>query len=210
MTKKLTILLLFSSLSGLSQTRKGDWVISPQLGVLPSDVSIVSTDSFISQRYGLNIPIHYYFSNKLSFGLNILTYYNSFKNKNGFGINHLAIGISPEIQYNFSRKRLVPFIRIFPSLYLGYEHYELINYPLYISQRNQSHYIFSGTIKSLKVDIGLNYFVKERLGVFGMVTFGVDFVNPQIYRYGSLFNIGCQYIFSRRKQEEQKLSPRAF
>ena len=208
MTKKLIILLLFASLSGLAQTQKGDWVVSPQFRVLPW--GFVSNDFVKSQLYKIDIPIHYYLSNKLSFGLNISSQYshNNYSKSTIVQNDVFSIGISPELQYNFSKKRLVPFIKLFPVLYFGTTHQKIENPLGAINQQRPWNYDIRVTPLILNLSVGLNYLINERFGIYGAINWRELFQDS--YYAKPTFNIGCQYIFSRRKQQEQKLSPRAF
>ena len=79
MKKTLTIILLSISLSGFSQTEKGDWVITPTVGW---DTYREINVSEVSQaRFNLPISIHKYLSDRFAVGLTTYFYHDKYEHK---------------------------------------------------------------------------------------------------------------------------------
>jgi hypothetical protein len=83
MKKILTIILLSISLSGFSQTEKGDFVITPTVGwntYRTSEAINYSQTSYAQTRFNLPISIHKYLSDGFAIGLTNQFYFQTAKN----------------------------------------------------------------------------------------------------------------------------------
>ena len=102
MKKIFIILLSMCSFSGFSQTKKGDFVITPTSRWNMVGYRYITENS---ENLQLKLPIefHKYLSDKFAVGLKINCFYNSVKYyvTNQFEQNDTQINISPEVRYNF-------------------------------------------------------------------------------------------------------------
>ena len=173
MKKIFIILLLMSSLSGFSQTEKGDFVIT--LGLGKRNFTDYSRDS--SKYFSVQLPvsIHYYLSDKFAVGLNTIFRYSkdeTFSMNSGVTYRRQKnwdLFVTPELQYNFLRTRFTPFVR---ANYLGFislNHANIyyknaVNVPKNI-EGTETNFFNGLSFKSFSVDFGVTYYIKERLGL---------------------------------------------
>lgn len=110
MKKTLTIILLCISLSGFSQTEKGDFVITPTIGW--NMVKIEKTSD--SDVFRINFPIVFYkyLSDRFAIGYGLEFNYESVKPYivNQFERISFSINFVPEVRYNFLKSRFTPFV----------------------------------------------------------------------------------------------------
>lgn len=161
MKKILTIALLSISLSGYSQTEKGNFVITPTVGW--NTVKIDNT----SERdvFGVNISVvfHKYLSDRFAIGCGLRVNYESVKPYvvNQFERNSFSINFVPEARYNFLKNRFTPFVagRI---VYVGYITQFIDNPITPVELRRIGQLNFQD---GLQIDVGVSYFIKDRFGL---------------------------------------------
>ncbi|MEY4538922.1 MAG: hypothetical protein RLZZ306_679 [Bacteroidota bacterium] len=210
MKKTLTIILLSISLSGFSQTEKGDWVVTPTVGwdtYRTSEALNYSQTSYGQVRFNLPISIHKYLSDGFAIGLTNQFYFQKAKN---FTINNTpfdtsiwGIRIQPEARYNFLKSRFTPFIasRVFN---ITYQSVFADNPTTPVELRRISNLSFN---EGLQIDIGISYFIKDRFGLqVKLMDVGTwDFKNVNTNFYTPI-NFGLQFIINNPRSEIE--SPR--
>lgn len=170
MKKILTIALLSISLSGYSQTEKGDFVITPTVGW--SSFTNYSNSNSSDVRVQIPISTHYYLSDKFAVGLETGFRYTKLEyfltNNNYYSKQkHWDLFIRPELQYNFLRTRFTPFIKVNYGGLLSLEYVNVYfetsgSRGITITETNTySRLSFSNIYLSL----GLTYYVKQRFGL---------------------------------------------
>ncbi len=220
MKKPLTIILLSISLSGFSQTEKGDWVITPTVGwdsfANNSGNNFVGlSENYKLMNFQLPISTHYYLSDKFAIGLNTTFRYTKLER---FLINtnndyystqkSWAFIIKPEIQYNFLKTRFTPFVGV---NYLGFLWLDHSNIHVETSVSNSSDYteteVFNGlSFSNFSLNVGITYYVKQR---FGLQTWFAGINNSQNGFNAKAYlpiNFGLQFIINNPRPEVE--SPR--
>jgi hypothetical protein len=208
MKKALTIILLSISLSGFSQTEKGDFVITPTVG--RSNFNNSSGDNCSLFSIQLPISSHYYLSDKFAIGLNTkFRYYKAETFPINTGVIYQRqktwdLFIMPELQYNFLRTRFTPFVR---ANYLGFiwlNHANIysenaLNIPKSIEVTETN--FFNGlSFKSFSVDFGVTYYIKQRFGLqlsLATIYNQTDGIKAQ---FNIPYNIGLQFIINNPRK----------
>jgi hypothetical protein len=214
MKKILTIILLSISLSGFSQTEKGDWVITPVFG--KSNFTNNSEDSYKFFSIQLPVSVHYYLNDKFAVGLN--TFFRYSKTETfplNTGVNYTRqnawdLFVKPELQYNFLRTRFTPFIR---ANYLGFvwlNHANIysentVNIPKNI-EVTETIFFNALSFKSFSVDFGITYYIKERLGLQLSIASVYNQVDEIKAQFNIPYNFGLQFIINNPRSEIE--SPR--
>jgi hypothetical protein len=204
MKKILTIALLSISLSGISQTMKGDWVITPTVGWNTLKIDNTSERDIL----GINFPtvFHKYLSDKFAIGCGLEFTYNSVKSYvvNSYPYNStLIIGLVPEVRYNFLKTRLTPFVsgRFVES---GYSRFVVDDPSIPVVLRTRNNWYLN---TRPQIDVGVSYFIKERLGLqvklMNVSTWDFKGVNTNFY---TRINFGLQFIINNPRPEIE--SPR--
>lgn len=214
MKKILTIILLSISLSGFSQTEKGDFVVTPVVG--RNNFTNNSGDNFKYFSVQLPVSIQYYLSDKFAIGLNTEFRYSKAET---FPINtgvtytrqkSWDLLMKPELQYNFLRTRFTPFIR---ASYLGFIwlnhaniYYEnTVNVPKNVEVIETN--FFNGlSFKSFSLDFGVIYYIKQRLCLqlsLATIYSQTDDIKSQ---FNIPYNFGLQFIINNPRSEIE--SPR--
>jgi hypothetical protein len=199
MKKTLTIILLSISLSGFSQTEKGDFVITPTVGW---DTYRTSDAIDYSQtRFSFPVSIHKYLSDRFAIGLANGLYYlkvKSFTTNASFYTSIWEIRIQPEARYNFLKSRFTPFVagRIFNTTYQSV----FADNPTTPVDFRRINYVYFDT--GLYIDLGVSYFIKERFGLqFKLMDVGTwDFKNVNTNFYAPI-NFGLQFIINNPRSE---------
>ena len=199
MKKTLTIILISISLSGFSQTEKGD---TPTVGwntvQYRHDPSL-----FESLRVQLPIGFHKYLSDRFAIGLLFYFNYNSINPyvSNQFEQNSTRIGILPEVRYNFLKTRLTPFVagRVMDIAYqTTFNDIPIIPVEL----RRISGLNFN---TGLQIDVGVSYFIRERFGLqVKLMDVSAGFGNKANFYLP--INFGLQFIINNPRSEIE--SPR--
>jgi hypothetical protein len=198
MKKILTIALLSISLSGISQTMKGDWVITPTVGWNTLKIDNTSERDIL----GIKFPIvfHKYLSDKFAIGCDFEFSYYSIKPyvANSYALNKTRIKIVPESRYNFLKTRLTPFVsgRIVEFTYDS-QFVDNPTQPIEFRRiSNLSLYIRT------QIDVGISYFIKERFGLqvklMDVGTWDFKEVNTNFY---TPINFGLQFIINNPRAE---------
>ncbi len=193
MKKTLTIIILSISLSGFSQTEKGDFVITPTVGWNTLSISNNSDRDVFQAR--LPIGFHKYLSDRLAVGLLFYFDYNSIKPhvSNQFEQNSTRVGILPEIRYNFLRTRLTPFIagRISD---IGYVTQFYDNPATPVGLRRISQFNLQN---GLQMEVGVSYFVKDRFGLqVKLIDLNAGLFNRTDFKAYLPINFGLQFIIN--------------
>jgi hypothetical protein len=194
MKKTLTIILLSISLSGFSQTMKGDFVITPTVGWSTITHRFVP-DNFEAFQVNLPTGFHKYLSDRFAIGLtNYISYnytqpYVSYQ----FYQSTFRIGIVPEIRYNFLKSRLTPFItgRI---LDIGYITQFYDNPATPVELRRISEFNLQN---GLQMEVGVSYFVKDRFGLqVKLIDLNAGLFNRTDFKAYLPINFGLQFIIN--------------
>jgi hypothetical protein len=164
MKKTLTIILLSISLSGFSQTGKGDFVI----GIHPYIFQQKLDDNNKYFRLGANAQ--YYLSNQLSVGTLLRGGYQSINPvvSSEFYRSFSFLTLSPELQYNFLRTRLAPFIKLSMAGIGYFSHFEDNPSQSVNLRRNNEIELY---YRDVNGSVGLSYFAKKRFVL--QVTFDI-------------------------------------
>jgi hypothetical protein len=193
MKKILTIILLSISLSSFSQTEKGDFVITPTVGI--DSYRKINEIGYSQTSFSFPISIHKYLSDKFAVGILNGFYYSNFQPKTTtlFYTSDWQISITPEIRYNFLKSRLTPFIDAninffnFSSRYID-DPYRSVEY-----RRLNEFNLYS---PNFQIDIGVSYFIKQRFGLqlkLARLYNTSEGIQVQFFRP---YNIGLQFIIN--------------
>jgi hypothetical protein len=194
MKKTLTIILLSISLSGFSQTEKGDWVITPTVGwnLYRKGEGI----DFSQTSSSFPVSIHKYLSDRFAVGIVNEFYYQNYQPNavsTSFYRSSWQISVEPEIRYNILKTRFTPFVSA------------KVNFWYWNSQFNDSPAIpvvlrrisnFVTYSPNFQIDVGASYFIKDRLGLQLKVAsfYNVpDGIQTQFYLP---YNLGLQFIIN--------------
>jgi hypothetical protein len=205
MKKTLTIILLSISLSGFSQTEKGDWVITPMVGWNTVNYDYVPGDYENLQSH-LPIGFHKYLNDRLSVGfvLNFRYGYNQPYVVNRFYRSQSRIYLEPEIRYNFLKTRFTPFVagRI---LSVGYINDFGDNPALPPDIRRITYSYFNA---GFQIDAGVSYFIKDRFGMqVKLMSLASDGLGLKtVTNFYTPINFGLQFIINNPRSEIE--SPR--
>jgi hypothetical protein len=214
MKKTLTIVFLSISLSGFSQTEKGDWVITPTVGW---DIYRESNVSEVSQaRFNLPISIHKYLSDRFAVGLTTYFYHDKYERKpinvNEFYRKVIQTGIQlrPVVRYNILKTRFTPFIEsdFFSIFNYGHISSYIDDPSINVTLREISDYNFQSSFSLSDIDlrVGISYFIKDRfalqLKLAGLSNNSFGF-NAKAY---VPINFGLQFIINNPRPEVE--SPR--
>jgi hypothetical protein len=202
MKKALTIILLSISLSGFSQTEKGDWVITPTVGWNTVQYR------FIPERYEslwvkLPIEIHKYLSDRFAIGLvtNVEHSFNQPYVTSSFYRSQWVLGLFPQVRYNFLKSRFTPFIA---GRILNIEYITTFNDnpAIAVDLRRISNLQLT---EGLQIDVGVSYFIKDRFGLqVKLMDANVGFGNKT--NFYTPINFGLQFIINNPRPEIE--SPR--
>jgi hypothetical protein len=216
MKKTLTIILLSISLSGFSQTERGDWVITPTVGwnsFINSSGSEISSLNVNYKTVGFKLPIstHYYLSDRFGIGLVTTFRYTKFERFNNDFYSKQkswAFFVEPEMQYNFLKTRFTPFIRVNYLGFLWLDHSDVHVETLVASSIDDTKTeFFNGlSFSNLSLNVGVTYYVKER---FGLQTWFAGISNSQDGFKANFYtpiNFGLQFIINNPRPEVE--SPR--
>lgn len=204
MKKTLTIILLSISLSGFSQTMKGDWVITPTVGWNTVYYKNVPENS---EDFQVKLPIgfHKYLSDRFAVGLvmNIQHYFNRPFVSNLYYRSQWNLSISPEARYNFLRSRFTPFVagRILNIEYIT-QFNDIPTIP--VELRRITNVQFT---ENLKIDVGVSYFIKDRFGLQAkLMDLDLGLFNRTDFKVYLPINFGLQFIINNPRSEIE--SPR--
>jgi hypothetical protein len=197
MKKTLTIILLSISLSGFSQTEKGDWVITPTVGM---DSYRKGDGIYYSQNFSFPTSIHKYLSDRFAVGIvNEFYYQNSQPNaaSNSFYRSNWQISIKPEIRYNILKTRFTPYVSAKVGFwYWGSQFYDIPTIP--VELRRMSNFVTYSP--NFQIDLGASYFIKERFGLqlrLASLHNISDGIQTQFYLP---YNFGLQFIINNPRQ----------
>jgi hypothetical protein len=205
MKKTLTIILLSISLSGFSQTEKGDFVITPTVGWDTYRES--NTPEYSEKRFNFPVSIHKYLSDRFAIGLTTTFYHYKYENypANDFYGKDIQAGIQlrPTMRYNFLKTRFTPFIE---SSFLSILSFSYIsrfydNPNTNINLREISNYSFSSyfSISYVDFNVGVSYFIKDR---FALQTKLVGLSNNSFGFNAKAYlpiNFGLQFIINNQR-----------
>ena len=204
MKKISIILLLMCSLSGFSQTEKGDFVITPTVGL--DTYRENNTIDYSQTRFSFPISIHKYVSDRFAVGIsNEFYYYNFQPNTTStlFYMSNWQISIKPEIRYNILKTRFTPYVSTKVGFwYWGSQFQDNPTIPV-VYRRISAFETYS---PNFQIDIGVSYFIKERFGLqlklarFYNTSGGIQ---TQFY---APYNFGLQFIINNPRSEIE--SPR--
>ena len=202
MKRTLTIILLIISLSGFSQTMKGDWVITPTVG-WNTVVSGRTTSDY--DFLGIKFPVsfHKYLRDRFAIGFGLGVNYESTKPNvvNQYERNSFSINFIPEARYNFLKTRFTPFVagRILTIGYLT-QFNDIPTIP--VELRRISGLNFN---TGLQIDLGVSYFIKDRFGLqVKLMDVSAGFGNKANFYLP--INFGLQFIINNPRSEIE--SPR--
>lgn len=205
MKKIFTIILLSISLSGFSQTMKGDWVITPTVGW--NTLKIDNTAE--RDIFGVNFPVVFYkyLSDRFAIGYGLEVNYESVKPYviNQFERNSFSINFVPEARYNFLKTRFTPFVSG-KIIYVGYITQFIDNPTTPVELRRISQFNFQD---GLKIDVGVSYFIKDRFGLqVKLMDLNLDVFNFNRGNFKAYLpiNFGLQFIINNPRSEIE--SPR--
>jgi hypothetical protein len=201
MKKTLTIILLSISLSGFSQTEKGDWVITPTVGW--NTLKIDNTPE--RDVLGINFPVVFYkyLSDRFAIGYGLGVTYDSVKPYvvNFYERNVTVINFVPEARYNFLKTRFTPFISG-KILTVGYISQFIDNPAVAVDLRRITNLQFN---EGLQIDVGVSYFIRDRFGLqVKLMDVNVGFGNKT--NFYTPINFGLQFIINNPRPEIE--SPR--
>jgi hypothetical protein len=198
MKKILTIALLSISLSGYSQTMKGDWVITPTVGWNTLKIDNTSERDIL----GINFPtvFHKYLSDKFAIGAGLEFTYNSVKSYvvNWYASNQINIKIVPEVRSNFLKTRLTPFVsgRI---VEFGYSRFVVDDPSIPVIFRTRNNWYLS---TGLQIDVGVSYFIKDRFGLqVKLMDLNAGIFNRADFKAYLPINFGLQFIINNPRAE---------
>ena len=198
MKKIFIILLLMCSFSGFSQTEKGDWVITPTMGM----DSYRKDDKINYSRASFSFPIsiHKYLSDRLAVGLINEFYYYNFQPSTTstlFYTSNWQISIKPEIRYNILKTRFTPYVSAKVGFwYWGSQFQDNPTLPV-VFRRISAFETYS---PNFQIDIGVSYFIKERFGLqLKLASFYNTFDGIQTQFYVP-YNLGLQFIINNPRQ----------
>lgn len=203
MKTTLTIILLSISLSGFSQTEKGDWVVTPTVGW--NTIKIDNT----SERdvFDVKIPVVFYkyLSDRFAIGYGIGVNYESVKPHivNQYERNSFSVNFIPEARYNFLKTRFTPFVagRILQIGYLT-QFNDIPTIP--VELRRISNLNFN---TGLQIDVGVSYFIRDRFGLqVKLMDLNVLFNRASEFKAYLPINFGLQFIINNPRSEIE--SPR--
>ena len=199
MKKTLTIILLSISLSGFSQTEKGDFVVTPTVGWNTIYYKNVPEDS---EDFQVKLPIgfHKYLSDRFALGL--VTTFGYYRNQpyvsNVYYKIQSYIAIQPEARYNFLKTRFTPFVggRI---LNIVYQSNFFDNPAIPAGLRRISNLQFT---EGLKIDVGVSYFIRDRFGLqVKLMDLNVLFNRESEFKAYLPINFGLQFIINNPRSE---------
>ncbi len=214
MKKTLTIIILSISLSGFSQTEKGDWAVGIHPEYRYQDKSYTLYDQYgnvfavqgaIIKNYRGVISANYYLSDKFSIGGNLGISYSTtnplVSSQYFYSFTNYEVG--PILRYNFLKTRLTPYLQVD----VNYNYRKLFyDIPTIAVQLRPSFYSseFSGG-----VGLGLSYFIRDRFALQAN-TFFRKFNNQIAYNEKDAnflsFGFGCIFIINNPRSEIE--SPR--
>ena len=204
MKKTLTIILLSISLSGFSQTGKGDWAITPTVGWNTVKVGRTTSDY---DYFGIKFPVsfHKYLRDRFALGFVTTIEHGRYKPlvANQIYTSIWRIYLEPEARYNILKNRFTPFVagRIID---VGYSTQFSDNPTTPVEFRRISN-VYLET--SIQIDIGVSYFIKDRFGLqvklMGVNTWDFKDINANFY---TPINFGLQFIINNPRSEIE--SPR--
>ena len=204
MKKTLTIILLSISLSGFSQTEKGDFVVTPTVGWNTIYYKNVPEDS---EDFQVKLPIgfHKYLSDRFAVGLvmNIQHYFSRPFVSNQYYRSQWNLSVSPEARYNFLRSRFTPFVagRILNIEYIT-QFNDIPTIPAELRRITNVQFT-----ESLKIDVGVSYFIKDRFGLqVKLMDLNVLFNRESEFKAYLPINFGLQFIINNPRSEIE--SPR--
>jgi hypothetical protein len=203
MKKTLTIILLSISLSGFSQTEKGDFVITPTVGWNTVKIEKISD----SDVFRINFPIVFYkyLSDRFAIGYGLEFNYESVKPYivNQFERNSFSINFIPEARYNFLKSRFTPFVagRLFKIGYLT-QFNDIPTIPVEL-RRISNLNLPTG----LQLDLGVSYFIRDRFGLqVKLMDLNAGLFNRTDFKGYLPINFGLQFIINNPRSEIE--SPR--
>jgi hypothetical protein len=203
MKKTLTIIFLSISLSGFSQTEKGDWVITPTVGW--NTLKIDNTPE--RDVLGINFPVVFYkyLSDRFAIGYGLGVTYDSVKPHvvNFYERNVTVINFVPEARYNFLKTRFTPFVSG-KILTVGYISQFIDNPAVAVDLRRITNLQLN---EGLKIDVGVSYFIKDRFGLqVKLMDLNVGLFNRTDFKAYLPINFGLQFIINNPRSEIE--SPR--
>jgi hypothetical protein len=203
MKKTLTIILLSISLSGFSQTEKGDWVVTPTVGW--NTLKIDNTPE--RDVLGINFPVVFYkyLSDRFAIGYGLGVTYDSVKPHvvNFYERNVTVINFVPEARYNFLKTRFTPFVSG-KILTVGYISQFIDNPAVAVDLRRITNLQLN---EGLKIDVGVSYFIKDRFGLqVKLMDLNVGLFNRTDFKAYLPINFGLQFIINNPRPEIE--SPR--
>ena len=158
--------ILFSFIS-IVQAQKGNITLSPQIFVRKASLAI--------PQFGVAASIHYNLGNYVAIGGIFIAdaYFTTPKAINYYKIRSFSCTFIPEIQINFSNKKIIPFLKL--QAFDGHYYYIVANNnnptlpPKHRKIREFIRHSFPRI--SYSASIGLQFKLTERLKAAGMVNF---------------------------------------
>ena len=204
MKKILTIILLSISLSGFSQTEKGDWVIIPKFEVgYSNDTKFFTNQQIVisgsrQYRYRVSTSVNYFLSDNFAVGgfLGISTDYACSEIINSYPTDRLNYEIGGNIRYNLLKSRFTPFI----ESYVGYNYrryyFDIPQLPPEVRTVYKSGF-------SMGISVGISYFIAPRFGLQTSVNynkFDYDYFSYS-KTYPLTVGLGCLFIINNPRSE---------
>ena len=189
------------SFSGLSQTEKGDFVITPTLGWSTVSNGNINIDPRIF-RARFPVGFHKYLSQRFAVGSVLDLSYSSYKYTNEDEVKGGSVSIIPEVRYNFLKKRFTPFVagRFFS---VGYRDVSY-DYPSNSTANKKVSELYYYT--NARIDVGLSYFIKNRFGIqIKLVDINFEEFNQLEVDFPNPINFGLQFIINNPRSEIESL-----
>lgn len=184
--------ILFSFIS-IVQAQKGNITLSPQI--------FVHKVSLARPQFGVAASIHYNLGNYVVIGGIFITdaYFTTPKAINYYKVRTFSCTFIPEIQINFSNKKIIPFLKL--QAFDGHYYYIVANNnnPIIPPKQQKTRDFIRHHIRPIhfSASVGMNYKLTDRLKGTGMI----NFRTTQTGKFFNTINVGfgVQYDLRHKK-----------
>ena len=184
--------ILFSFVS-IVHAQKGNITLSPQI--------FVQQLSSTTNKFGVATSIHYNVGDYVAIGGILIAdaYISIPKAVNYYSAKHFTFTFIPEIQINFSNKKIIPFVKL--QAFDGHYYYMVISNdnPHIPPKQQKITEFFRNHIRPINfsTSVGVNYKLTDRLKGTGMI----NFRTTQTGKFFNTINVGfgVQYDLRHKK-----------
>lgn len=188
-----SLAILFSFVS-IVQAQKGNITLSPQ-------VFVQQLSSTTYNKFGVATSIHYNVGNYVAIGGIIIAdaYISIPKAVNYYKAKYFTFTFIPEVQINFSNKKIIPFVKL--QAFDGHYYYMVANSdnPHIPPKQQKIREFFRNYIRPINfsASVGMNYKLTDRLKGTGMI----NFRTTQSGKFFNEINVGLGIQYDIRHKE---------